>query len=263
MTDVDIMIKQKTALTAARNFIKKQNLNNPHLTGAIWNLLNDENHQTKIDKEGALEMKDNWTKDLIGVLQRELVNYQLYQMKLGNAPRLFRIIKDVFNNIADKKLGYKLLDIGCTSGYYFEIINFYFPNIFKYSGCDYNPESIKLAKKYYPNVDFFVDDLTKLSSNDNEYDITFLSGVIEHVPEYIKGLNELCRITKKYIVLHRIWLQDGPTTCYKGTQFFVSVIRNHYNKKNFFDILNKQSFILVWESTIYDRNCKTYLLKRI
>ena len=184
-------------------------------------------------------------------------------MKLGNAPRLFRIIKDVFNNIADKKLGYKLLDIGCTSGYYFEIINFYFPNIFKYSGCDYNPESIKLAKKYYPNVDFFVDDLTKLSSNDNEYDITFLSGVIEHVPEYIKGLNELCRITKKYIVLHRIWLQDGPTTCYKGTQFFVSVIRNHYNKKNFFDILNKQSFILVWESTIYDRNCKTYLLKRI
>jgi SAM-dependent methyltransferase len=262
MTDMDIMVKQKTALTIVRNFIKKQNLNNPYLTGPIWKLLNDENHQIKIDKEEALKIKDNWSKDLIGELQRELVNYQLYQMKLGNAPGLFRIIKDVFNNI-DEKPGYKLLDIGCTSGYYFEIINFYFPTIFKYSGCDYNPESVKLAKQYYPTANFFVDDLTKLSINDNEYDITFLSGVIEHVPEYIKGLNELCRVTKKYIVLHRIWLQDGPTTCSKGTQFFVPVIRNHYNKRDFFDILKKQSFIPIWESTMYDGNCKTYLLKRI
>ena len=48
MTDVDIMIKQKTALTAARNFIKKQNLNNPHLTGAIWNL--STNHEDILDE---------------------------------------------------------------------------------------------------------------------------------------------------------------------------------------------------------------------
>ena len=184
-------------------------------------------------------------------------------MKLGNPPKLFEVIKEVFNEINNKNIEYNLLDVGCTSGYYFEIINFYFPNIFKYNGCDYNPESIKLAKKYYPNINFFVNDLTNLSADSNEYDLTFLSGVIEHVPEYTKGLNELCRITKKYIVLHRIWLQDGPTTSTKGTQFFVPVIRNHYNKKTFFDILEKQSFVPVWSSDIYDGNCKTYLLKKI
>jgi len=256
-------MNQQRALSLARNFVKTQNLNNPNLTGEIWKRLNDENIQTRIDEKNALELKDNWSKDLIGELQRVLVNYQLWQMKLGNYPSLFKVIKDVFNAIDDKKLGYKLLDIGCTSGYYFEIINFFFPNTFDYNGCDNNPVSIELAKQYYPNVNFFVDDLTNLSGSDNEYDITFLSGVIEHVPEYKKGLNELCRITKKYIVLHRIWLKDGPTTCSKGTQYFVPVIRNHYNKEQFFDILKKQSFQPIWESKIYDGNCKTYLLERV
>ena len=282
MSEKNIIKKQQEALINTRNFIKKQNLKNP-LTGKIWKLLNeasftlDENivihhivrffnsdfHQSKISYEDSLKLKDNWSKDLIGELQRELVNYQLYQMKIDNPPELFKVIKDVFDKIDDKNLEYKLLDVGCTSGYYFEIINFYFPGIFKYNGCDYNSESIKLAKKHYPNVNFFVDDLNKLSVDSNEYDITFLSGVIEHIPEYAKGLNELCRITKKYIVLHRIWLQDGPTTCSKGTQYFVPVIRSHYNKKTFFDILEKQSFMPVWSSNIYDGNNKTYLLKKI
>ena len=66
-------------------------------------------------------------------------------------------VKDVFNAIDDEKQGYKLLDIGCTSGYYSEIINFYFPNTFDYNGCDYNPTSVELAKQYYPNRNFFVD----------------------------------------------------------------------------------------------------------
>ena len=100
-------------------------------------------------------------------------------MKLGNPPKLFSVIKDVLNKINEKNN--TILDIGCTSGYYYEIINFFFPNKFKYSGCDYNPESVKLANQYYPGINFFVDDLTNLSSNNNQYDITFLSGVIEHV----------------------------------------------------------------------------------
>ena len=260
----NIIFKQKKALENVRSFIKKTDLKNPNLTGPIWKLLNDANIQTNINKEESLELKDNWSRDLIGLLQRELINYQLYQMKLDNPPKLFNIIKSVFNKIdSNKDQKYSILDIGCTSGYYYEIINFYNPNKFSYQGCDYNKGSVELAKQYYPNVNFFVDDLTNLSISDNMYDITFLSGVIEHIPLYIKGLNELCRITKKYIILHRIWLSNGKTTSTKGTQYFVPVIRNHYNKEEFFSILKSKSFTPIWESEIYDGNCKTYLLKRV
>lgn len=36
-----------------------------------------------------------------------------------------------------------------------------------------------------------------------------------------------------------------------------------YNKRDFFDIFKKQSFIPIWESKIYDGNCKSYLLKKL
>ena len=251
--------QQKKALENTREFMKTQDLNNPNITGQIWSILNDSNIQTRITAEESMELKDNWSKDLIGELQRELVNYQLHQMKMGNAPRLFSEIRNVFDKV---KEGSSILDVGCTSGYYYEIINFYFPNKFNYSGCDYNEQSVNLAKKYYPDVSFFVNDLTDLSLMDRSYDVTFLSGVIEHVPKYETGLSELCRVTKKYIILHRIWLTESSTSCSKGTQYFVPVIRNHYNKKEFFEILSKNGFTVKWESLVYDGNCTTYLLER-
>lgn len=258
----EIIKLQERALIQGRHFIKNVNLDNPNLTDRIWSLLNDRNIQINISQNEAKTLKENWSKDKIGELQRVLVDYQLHQMKLGSGPKLFKIIWDVFNVIENKESGYKLLDVGCTSGYFSEVIDYFFPNVFNYNGCDYNSSSVELAKKYYPSKNFFVNDLTNLTINDKEYDITFLSGVIEHVPEYKKGVSELCRVTKKYIVLHRIWLQDGPTTCKKGTQFFVPVIRNYYNKKEFFDILETGSFIKIWESETYDTNCKSYVLKR-
>ena len=182
-------------------------------------------------------------------------------MKLGQSPRLFAEIKNVFNKIETNQ-NLSVIDIGCTSGYYYEIINYYFPNKFNYSGCDYNKASVNLAKHYYPEITFFEEDLTKMKCGDQSYDIGFLSGVIEHVPEYIKGINELCRISKEYIILHRIWLTDKNTECRKGTQYFVPIIRNNYNKEMFFNIFEQNSFKVIWTSSPYDGICHTYLLKR-
>lgn len=252
--------KQLTALEKAKSFIKSQNIDNPNLTGQIWTILNDNNKQEQISSVESTEFSENWSQELVGKLQRVLVNYQLHQMKLNNPPIVFSMIKDVFNKV-EKDLS--VLDIGCTSGYYYEILDYYYPNKFKYIGCDYNIESINLAKQYYPNIDFKTEDITKLNFADKSFDITFLSGVIEHVPNYNKGLDELCRITKKYIILHRLWLSDNETICRKGTQYFVPVIRNHYNKNEFIDKLYKNNFMVLWESNVYDGNCKTYLFQNL
>ena len=251
--------KQQEALIKVRNFIAGQDLNDPNLTGAVWDIINDSNLQKQINKKNSLNFKENWSGDLIGELQRELVNYQLHQLKRGNPPRLFAEVNNVFDKIPVKN---SVLDIGCTSGYYYEIINYYFPNKFNYSGCDYNEQSIKLAKYYYPEVNFFVDDITNLALEDLSYDVTFLSGVIEHIPEYERGINELCRITKKYIILHRVWLSEDHTTCSIGTQYFVPIIRYQYNKVGFIEIFNKNDFKIKWESAVYDGNCRTYLLEK-
>ena len=252
------MNMQKRAIQNAELFFKNNSLNKPNLTGKIWNIISGSNDQRIITKDDSFDFEENWSCDLIGKLQRYLVNYQLHQMRRNNPPQVFVKIKETFNKI---EKGLTVLDIGCTTGYYFEVLNHYFPNQFSYEGCDYNKHSIDLAKHYYPDVNFFFGDLTNLENiKDNAYDITFLSGVIEHIPKYEQAIKELCRITKKYIILHRIWLTEKETKCRKGMQYYVPVIRNEYNKKSFFNYFDKR-FKIFWTSGVYDGNCKTYILK--
>ena len=259
---MSIKSKQLNILNKAKLLFQQYDINQPNLTGLIWNMINDENQQSIINSSETNEFSENWSNDLVGQLQRILVNYQLHQLKIGNGPKVFILINEIFNNIKGDNL--TLIDIGCTTGYYYEILNFFFENKFKYFGCDYNEASIKLAKQYYPNIEFDVEDITKLSYSDKQFDISFLSGVIEHVPDYEKGIQELCRITKKYIVLHRIYLTDNQTVCKKGTQYLVPVIRYTYNYIDFFSLLNKNNFRIKWQSSGYfDNNCKSYILERI
>ena len=248
---------QKESLQKVNVFIKSSSLDNPDLTHIIWGMINDKNNQKEITHEESKKYSENWSMDLVGELQRTLVNYQLRQLKMNRSPPVFSMIKVIFSRIENNL---SLLDIGCTTGYYYEVINHYFPNKFNYSGCDYNESSIKLAKKYYQDIDFSVKDLTKMNCEGNSYDVTFLSGVIEHIPDYVTAIKELCRITKKYIVLHRIWLTNNETICKKGTQYFVPVIRNQYNSKDFFNLF-KNKFEIIFESNTFDGNCKSYILK--
>ena len=249
--------KQGKALQLAYKFIETTDLSNPNLTTTIWKIINGKNKQQIIDSNKSKEFSENWSQDNVGELQRILVNYQLMHMKIGNSPPIFETIKHIFSQVEKDS---SILDIGCTSGYYYEILNFYFPDEFKYHGCDYNESSVKLAKKYYPKVQFTKEDITKLSFDKNSYDICFISGVFEHVPLYEQAISDVCRVSNKYIILHRIFLTDKKTFCKKGSQYFVSVIRNTYNKKTFFKLFEKHGFKLKWESNVFDKNCKSYIL---
>ena len=253
---------QQQALKKMKSFYAQVPLDHPEdLTGYIWQIINSANELVKIDDQTASEYAENWSDDLVGELQRTLVNYQLHNLKSGNPAPVFKMIETALQNIEEK--GLSLLDIGCTSGYYYEVINHYHLGKFDYTGCDYNESSVNLAKQYYPNVNFSVEDITKLSYEDKQFDVSFLSGVIEHVPNHIDGLNELCRITDKYIVLHRIFLTEEETLCTKGTQYFVPVIRYTHNKDEFFKILSDNGFSIKWENEgFFDTNCKTYILER-
>jgi len=49
--------------------------------------------------------------------------------------------------------GKNLLEIGCSNGYYSEVLKKAGFNI-NYEGCDYSEKFIKLAKKRYPTINF-------------------------------------------------------------------------------------------------------------
>src|SRR3989338_9141959 len=64
------------------------------------------------------------------------------------------------------KPGIRILDIGCASGGFSNILKSFESNI-TYVGIDSSPELIKQAKIQYPGIDFCVSEADKLPFEDN------------------------------------------------------------------------------------------------
>lgn len=155
----------------------------------------------------------------IAAKQREIVKGQLAAMRAGDAPQHFAVLGDVLRRIRleDGHGALRLLDAGCGSAYYSEILNHFDESIglIEYTGCDYNPGMIALAKETYPDLPIYECDVRKLIVfNDAVFDIVLSGATIIHIHEWRVVLKELTRVSRRWLVLHRTWVHtDGtPTT---------------------------------------------------
>ena len=102
-----------------------------------------------------------------------------------------------------KKSIKKILDFGCATGSFYKIFSKMFKDI-SYVGIDIEKEMIKNALKIYGknrNTKFILSKKKKLSYKDNYFDLAFCTSVLHHVEEYKKTINELVRVSSKYIFI--------------------------------------------------------------
>ena len=93
-----------------------------------------------------------------------------------------------------------ILDAGCGSGYSTKLIcSRYGPR--ELVAFDIMPEQIKLAKERYKEACFFIGDVTEINSPSNKYDAVFVFGILHHVPEWKRALQEIYRVLKPKGVL--------------------------------------------------------------
>lgn len=80
-------------------------------------------------------------------------------------------------------------------------------------GTDISEPNIEAARKFAVeediNVDFRVADIENLPFDDNEFDMVVSSHVLEHIPNFDKGLNEIMRVTKKRAVIAIPTIMNG------------------------------------------------------
>lgn len=99
--------------------------------------------------------------------------------------------------------GMKVLDAGCGDG----VLSVLMANKgAMVIGCDFSAPNIEAAKRYaaehhIANVEFLVGDAEHLPFPDNSFDLVVSSHVLEHLPDFDKGLQELLRVTKKRAVV--------------------------------------------------------------
>ena len=138
----------------------------------------------------------------------------------------------------------KLLEIGCSSGYYSEVFKRAELNI-KYEGCDYSESFVSLAKKSYPNINFKVCDATSLKYNNEQFDIVISGCCILHIIDYQKAIAEAVRVSSKYVIFHRTpTLHNNKTTYLTKTGYGVEMLEIFFNENELIDLFNKNNLTI-------------------
>ena len=84
----------------------------------------------------------------------------------------------------------RVLEGGCGSGYYSEVLATLLPDSISYTGIDYSEAMIARARSNYPATAFEVADATKLPYADGAFDIVFNGVSLMHIIDYQAAIRE-------------------------------------------------------------------------
>jgi len=190
---------------------------------------------------------DSWKNETIPQKQYELASKELEDLRNNKPHIVWQTICDVINeHIPEDITG--VFDVGCASGYFHEVFRRLLKNNVGYVGADYSKEMIKLAKKNYPDCYFFNVDVRDIELPDKSQNFVFSNAVLEHVPEWKKGLSELCRITAKYLMLSKMPAdEEAFSTKQKEIYGGVPAFFNKFNRTEIVELVLKEGFELVCE----------------
>lgn len=165
------------------------------------------------DRNVRSELLEAWKDARIASSQRGLVQQQLMSMYRGSVPEPFSVANRLLSPIV--KRGSSILEVGCSSGYYYEVLEYLLNKPLCYTGCDYSSAMIEMAKEFYPGASFAVADGAALPFASRHFDIVISGCVLLHCPNYSEHIKESCRVARDYILLHRT-----PISTSGGTRIF-------------------------------------------
>ncbi len=95
--------------------------------------------------------------------------------------------------------GAKVLDIGCASGGFFNIMRSMEPTI-DYVGMDIVEPAIELARQRYPEARFLLADGFEIPFDDGTFDLVHCTSVLNNEPRYQELLPELYRVSNRFVL---------------------------------------------------------------
>ena len=95
--------------------------------------------------------------------------------------------------------GAKVLDVGCASGGFYNIMRSLEPSI-EYTGIDIAEPAIALAKEKYPEGTFEVTGGVEIPFEDNSFDLVHCTSVLVVEPRYKEVLGEMYRVSNRFVL---------------------------------------------------------------
>jgi SAM-dependent methyltransferase len=97
-----------------------------------------------------------------------------------------------------------VIEVGCGSGYYSEVLATLLPCAISYRGIDYSQAMVARARAHYPSRIFEVADATRLPYADRTFDIVFNGVSLMHIIDYQAAIREAARVAKRYCLFHGV-----------------------------------------------------------
>jgi SAM-dependent methyltransferase len=175
-----------------------------------------------------------WKSDEIPLKQRALVQTELQSMYRGDVPTVFDILANAIKPYMHESR--QLLEIGCASGYYAEVLEYLLSTKLDYTGVDYSEALISMARDFYPEKEFQVADGANLPYADNSFHFVISSCVLLHVGNYKDHIYETIRVAEKYVIAHRTPVcRQSDTRYIRKKAYGVETVELVFNE---FELLN-------------------------
>ena len=220
-----------------------------------------------LDTSARPALEDAWKDTQLPVRQRALVQQELAQMYLGKSIAPYRTLARAVDGLLFP--GQPLLEIGCASGYYYEVLEYLLRMSIDYTGVDFSPGMIEMAREYYPAAKFFVADGANLTLfTAEQFPVVISSCIILHCPNYIEHLAETARVCSGHVILHRTPVcRKEPTQMFRKLAYGVEVVELLFNEQALLgELLNLGlevlETIVVNEDPGADRFTITYVLRK-
>lgn len=110
--------------------------------------------------------------------------------------KLFSRFSERVAEIESIKNGGKILDVGCSTGMFLDIMQYTARNRWQYYGIDINKRSIDYAKKYFQFGTFTVSSVSEFHAKPGTMDVITCFDVLEHDPLLPKSLQAIYRLLK-------------------------------------------------------------------
>jgi SAM-dependent methyltransferase len=164
----------------------------------------------------------------------------------------------------------RVLEVGCGSGYYWEVFATLLTGGVRYTGIDYSDAMITRARTHYPSASFEAADATRLPYGEGAFDIVFNGVSLMHIVDYQAAIRETARVASRYCIFHTVPVfAEYPTTFLSKYAYGAPVVEVVFNKPELMSICAAAELRLerewpcipydVYESTGHHSTTETYL----
>jgi len=123
-----------------------------------------------------------------------------YETKNFIAKMLVRGFYSGLNDLLKSIEFESVYDVGCGAGHITEFVHLQYPEV-DIQATDIDEDKLSIARERVKDVDFKSGDIYNIDRLDDSFDLVISTEVLEHLENPLRALNELLRISKRYLII--------------------------------------------------------------